>query len=108
MLNLPNCHNVIFVLYDLPCVLAKDKKIGANFRKQLIRLGYTCIQKSVYVKLVRNAVSTKSELRKLKEIAPIQGDVKALPLSLNQFKKIVSLVGEPFNMEVFSDDMVLI
>lgn len=107
-MNLPNRHNVIFVLYDLPCVLTKDKKIGAEFRKQLIRLGYTCIQKSVYVKLVRNTVSTKSELCKLKEITPVKGDVKALPLSLSQFKKIVSLVGEPFNMEVFSDDMVLI
>lgn len=103
-----SCHNVIFVLYDLPSVLAKDKKIGMEFRKKLIRSGYTCIQKSVYVKLLRNTISMKSELHKLEEMVPKQGDVKALPLSLNQFKKIVSLVGEPFNMGIFADDMVLI
>lgn len=101
-------HNVILVLYDLPSVSAKDKKTGAEFRKQLIRFGYIIVQKSVYVKLIRHSSTIKSELGRLEEIIPDQGNIKALPMSLNEFRKLVSLSGEPFNMKVFADDMVII
>lgn len=101
-------HNVILILYDLPTVSAGDKKAGTEFRKNLIRSGYQRIQKSVYVKLIRNRRTINSELANLRNILPPNGDIKALLMSLNEFKNMVSLTGESFNMKVFAEDMVVI
>ena len=101
-------HNVILLFYDLPTVSSGDKKAGTEFRKNLIRSGYQRIQKSVYVKLVRNSRTINTELANLRKILPQNGDVKALSISLNEFQSLISLTGEAFNMKIFADDMVVI
>lgn len=105
---MPSHHNVIMILYDLPSSNASEKKLLSDFRKNLRRCGYQMLQKSVYVKLVRNRNNVKSEINRLYEITPNCGDVKVLPLSLGEFNRLTELSGETFDMRAFSGDMIII
>ena len=97
---------VLMVFYDLPVTGKKEVRLANNFRKDLKRLGFVCIQKSVYAKIVVDRAMMKSEESDVKKHAPQTGYISAVKLSLSDFTKMVTISGEPFNMSLFSDEVI--
>lgn len=83
-----------------------DRKEYRRFKKQLKLNGYVDIQKSIAVKLIHNSAQNKRELEKLKQISPKAGSVYAIPVCMADFKGLVSLSGEVFNFNYYTEDTI--
>ena len=97
---------VLIVLFDLPSVTKGERADAARFRKELLKLGYTALQKSVYIKLLRGTENKRIEIENVRNAAP-DGNIYFLPLSLNVFKKMKSIKGFQFDFSFFSDDVFI-
>jgi CRISPR-associated protein Cas2 len=95
------------VVFDLHMMTADDRREYRNFRKYLISSGYSFIQESVYVKLIRNASSCENEMKSINYAAPGEGSIIAIPMTLNDFKSIRFVRGNEFNFAEFSDPVVV-
>ena len=91
-------------MYDLPV----GKRSAVSFMKNIKKLGYMRVQKSVYVKLLRNKRNVGPEINAVREIRCLEGDIKILPMQLDVFKKIVSISGDDFELSYFANDVVVI
>lgn len=103
-----NNRSVMMVFYDLPTETRADRRRYAEFRKELIRSGYIQMQKSLYMKLIRNTENNISEMRKVKSISPTQGTVQVLPLKLEDFLALKTVSGKGFDAATFTGDIVLL
>ena len=98
---------VILLMYDLPSKNGQENKRATTFMKSIRRIGYIRLQKSVYIKLLRNKNMVCSEISKLKYLDMNTGNIKALPMRLYDFNRIVSISGDQFEMSDFSDDVAV-
>ena len=98
--------SVILMFFDLPMLKKSDRKEYRRFKKQLKLNGYVDIQKSIAVKLIHNSAQNKRELEKLKQISPKAGSVYAIPVCMADFKGLVSLSGEAFNFNYYTEDTI--
>ena len=96
------------LLFDLPMVDKNKQKEYRFFRKNLKKNAYIQLQESVYVKLLHNTTNAYLEIERIRSISPQDGNIKLIPMSLNGFKKMLSIRGTEFNMSIFSDDVVII
>lgn len=103
---MPDRRGVLLLMYDLPNATPKQRQVYYRFRKALAATGFISVQKSVYIRLLRNVSSAASETAKIRAIAPSEGTVNVLQLSLNSFKAMATVSGDPFPMDLFSDDIV--
>ena len=99
---------VILMLFDLPVKTDESRRLYGRFRKWQRLNGYVMFQKSAYVKLLRNMDSAENEIGKLRAAAPEGGQVNAMPMTLEEFRKIKTLRGQSFNVSFFSDDIVFV
>ena len=102
-----NKYNVIMIVFDLHMTTASERHEYRMFRKHLIRNGYMFMQESVYVKLIRNSSSLSGEIREIKSAAPAGGSVIAVPMTLENFKRIHTVTGDKFDISGFSDTVVV-
>lgn len=98
--------NVILILFDVPVGSRSERKEYTLFRKNLIREGYVRLQKSVYVKLLRNEKSLRGEMESVKGYLPETGEVTVIPLPMGVFRGMETLLGPAFDMTLFSEDIV--
>ena len=103
-----NRFGVIMVLFDLPMDTAEDRRAYHQFRSFLQKNGYMYFHDSVYVKLLRNISACRVEVDKIKRIAIKRGSVVALPMNMPTFEGMIHIQGQPFNMNLFADDVILI
>lgn len=96
------------VFYDLPVETSAQRSAYHAFRKALMAEGYIRMQKSVYVKLLRNTSGAAAEIKRVRSHAPGEGNVSVLPLSLGAFREMVTVLGDPFRMDIFADDLVFL
>ena len=94
------------MFFDLPMLEKSDRKEYRRFKKQLKLNGYVDIQKSIAVELIHNSAQNKRELEKLKQISPKAGSVYAIPVCMADFKGLVSLSGEAFNFNYYTEDTI--
>ncbi len=99
---------VLMIMYDLPVETSVQRRHYARFRKELIGDGFIPVQKSVYIRLIRNVSTVMEDVRIIKAIAPKEGTVHLITLSLSEFESFMTIRGVPFNMNSFSDDVVWI
>lgn len=99
-------NGVVLVMFDLPNTTKSEQRAYRHFHKYLISKGYCRIQKSIYVKLLRNITSAKGEIDGLKDISPDCGNIAVIPMTLNNFKKMEVITGTEFNFSVFSDKIL--
>ena len=99
---------VALVMYDLPVKTAHDQRISQRFRKYLRNHGYVFLQKSVYAKLFRSSASMKQDIILLRGELPEEGTVQVLPLCMDDFQKMTTILGRSFPMAIFADDVVCI
>lgn len=98
--------NFVMLFFDLPSKTALEKKAYRGFVNHLKKNGYRRIQKSIFVKHLRNTGSIRSELLLIHGFAP-DGNVAMLPISAKQFASIKYISGERTPIELFTDPVVV-
>ncbi|MDE1549160.1 CRISPR-associated endonuclease Cas2 [Jeotgalibaca caeni] len=89
----------IMVMFDLPVVTKKERKIATKFRKYLLDEGYVMMQYSVYYRICNGYDMAKKYIQILERVVPKKGSVRAFVLTEKQFSEMKLLVGDPLPIE---------
>ena len=103
---MPGREGVIVLMFDLPNETKQERHNYADFRKHIKRRGYIMIQKSVYVKYLKNNNASDAEIAYLDSFAPPAGSVSVLPMRLSGFVKLQNLRGVTFDVDLFSSEII--
>ena len=75
----------IFVFFDLPTETKSDRKKYAEFRKQLLRDGFTMFQFSIYLRHCPSRENADVHTKRVKNFLPKEGYVGILTITDKQF-----------------------
>lgn len=84
----------LFVLYDLPTETREERKIAANFRKNLIKDGFMMFQFSIYIRFCPSIENTEVHVKRTKYSLPKTGSVCILRITDKQFGDIELFEGK--------------
>jgi len=84
----------LFAMFDLPVDTRKARKQYAQFRKALVREGFSMLQYSVYARYCNGEDSAESQRRRIRAVLPPEGYVRLLTVTDRQFGKMESYVGK--------------
>ena len=98
-------HNLMraILMYDLPSTTKQDIIFYSKFRKNIIKLGYTQIQESIYVKVLQSKTLSNQHIEKLKKIIPPRGSIRIFVLTENQYSSAYILSGQISENEIVND-----
>lgn len=99
----------ILVLFDLPVVTKKERKIATKFRKEIMANGFTMFQFSIYLRHCPSRENADVHIRRVKQLLPERGHVGILTVTDKQFgsmelyygKKGTALPSTPQQLELF-------
>ena len=84
----------LMVMFDLP-VKTKEQRRGANrYRNMLYDQGFSQVQFSVYAKYLINASGVRSLLPRLRQAIPVNGEVRVLRLTDEQWSSTYRYFGD--------------
>jgi len=98
----------LIVMFDLPVVTERDKKIYSKFRRFLLDDGYFMLQYSIYVRVCKNADDVRKHEIKLSVNMPSKGNVRLLQVTENQFQNMKILCGKSTNEEKIGIDSLIV
>jgi CRISPR-associated protein Cas2 len=75
----------VMVLFDLPTETKKERKITADFRKKLLRDGFTMFQFSIYLRHCPSKENAEIHIKRVKLELPPQGHIGILCITDKQF-----------------------
>ncbi len=78
----------ILVFFDLPTDTKRERKAAGDFRKQLLKDGFTMFQFSIYVRHCASRENADVHLKRVKAILPQYGQVGILTITDKQFAGI--------------------
>ncbi|MBR6162949.1 CRISPR-associated endonuclease Cas2 [bacterium] len=81
----------LFVCFDLPVEDKEERRLAANFRKDLLNLGYFMLQNSIYVRSCVTYEKTDKFIKNLKDIAPATGSINIFFLTDKQWSLSVCI-----------------
>lgn len=81
------------VFFDLPVKSKAEKKRAANFRKNLLREGYTMLQFSVYAAHCESGEQGQARRNVIRGLLPPAGHVRMLSVTDHQFASMQNFVG---------------
>lgn len=84
----------LFVFFDLPVNSAAARRHYAQFRKNIMSLGFDRIQYSVYARAFPSEEAAKSYRQKIRAALPPEGMVSLLTVTDRQFGKMENYVGK--------------
>lgn len=82
------------VIFDLPVVTKKERKLATSFRKFLLDDGFEMLQYSVYTRLCPDRDNAYTHLDRIKKAAPNNGSIRMLMLTEHQFSDMYVVAGE--------------
>ena len=85
----------IFVFFDLPTETKSDRKKYAEFRKQLLRDGFTMFQFSIYLRHCPSRENADVHIKRVKNFLPKEGYVGILTITDKQFGQMELFRGCP-------------
>ena len=99
----------LFVFFDLPVVTKKERKTASDFRKNLIKDGFTMMQFSVYIRHCASYESQHVHKNRVKSLVPESGMVSILCVTDKQYGDIINIWGKqskktnstPLQLELF-------
>jgi len=99
----------IFVFFDLPTETKKDRKNYAQFRKNLLKDGFTMMQFSIYVRHCSSRENADVHVKRVKSILAPKGEIIIFSLTDKQFgmmeffrgQKETVKPGTPQQLELF-------
>ena len=83
----------VLVLFDLPTETKRDRKASADFRKILLRDGFTMFQFSIYVRHCPSAENAAVHIKRVKFFLPEYGQIVIMTLTDKQFGAIELFYG---------------
>lgn len=83
----------IFVFFDLPTETKVDRKRYAEFRKNLLRDGFTMFQFSIYLRHCPSRENADVHIRRVKQWLPKDGYVGLLTVTDKQFAQMELFYG---------------
>lgn len=84
----------VMVLFDLPTLTKKDRKMAADFRKRIMNDGFTMFQLSVYVRNCASIDSAQVHIKRVQALLPKSGHVIIMSITDKQFGDIKVFCGE--------------
>ena len=99
---------VILLFFDLPVLTSGQRRQYRKFMKYLKSSGFIRLQESVYVRLQRSVKSTQYNITDIRNNAPDEGYIMVLPLTVNTFSKLTSVIGTTFDVPFLCDDVISI
>ena len=75
----------VFVFFDLPTETKSERKRYAEFRKQLLRDGFTMFQFSIYLRHSPSRENADVHIKRVKQLLPKDGYVGILTVTDKQF-----------------------
>lgn len=84
----------LFAMFDLPVDEPILRKEYAQFRKTLLKEGFTMLQYSVYVHYVASEEAERVYRTRVHEALPSHGQVRVVSLTDRQFEKMEVFVGK--------------
>lgn len=99
----------VLVFFDLPTETKKDRKQAAQFRKELVRDGFTMFQFSFYTRHCASVENAKVHIKRVKGLLPEYGKVGIMCITDKQFGDIQIFYGNkvsktsspPLQLELF-------
>jgi len=99
----------LFVFFDLPVETKKQRKAASDFRKSLLKDGFTMMQYSVYTRHCASDESANVHSQRIKKLIPEHGQVNILRVTDKQYGSIISFwagkkekIGDtPLQLEMF-------
>ena len=84
----------VLVLFDLPTETKKDRKIYSEFRKKLLKDGFTMFQFSIYIRHCGSKENADVHIKRVKSFLPNFGKIGILCLTAKQFSDIELFYGK--------------
>jgi len=84
----------IFTMFDLPTQTKKERKAYAKFRLNLLDLGFSMLQYSVYARYCVSEDVAARHRRTIKKAIPPDGSVRILTVTDRQFGKMENYIGK--------------
>ena len=99
----------LFVFFDLPTETKKDRRNAQQFRKNLLRNGFTMMQFSVYLRHSASSESADVHEKRIKRLLPPLGKVAILRITDKQYGNMMNFWGklekpkepQPVQLELF-------
>jgi len=83
----------LFVFFDLPTNTKGERKAASQFRKKLLKDGFTMMQYSVYMRHCASRESMDVHVRRIKTFVPSLGQVSMMSITDKQYGNIVNFWG---------------
>lgn len=84
----------LLVLFDLPTETKRDRKASVDFRKKLIRDGFTMFQFSIYVRHCASRENAEVHKKRVRQFIPMHGKVGIMCITDKQFGDIELYYGK--------------
>jgi CRISPR-associated protein Cas2 len=78
----------VFAMFDLPTDTPEARKAYAEFRKQLLKDGFTMLQYSVYARHCPSEENAGVHMDRVKSFLPADGEVRLLAVTDAQFGRM--------------------
>jgi len=102
--NRLNAYRIMWVLvfFDLPTETKKERKIYADFRKKLLKDGFSMFQFSIYLRHCASMENAAVHIKRVKKSLPEKGNVGIMTITDKQFGMMEIYHGqkaaEPFDV----------
>ncbi len=83
----------LFVFFDLPTNTKKERRTASQFRKKLMKNGFTMLQFSVYNRHCASYESGDVHIRRIETYIPEAGQVSILKITDKQYGDILNFWG---------------
>jgi CRISPR-associated protein Cas2 len=84
----------LFAMFDLPVDKPELRKEYAQFRKSLLKAGFTMLQYSVYAHYLRSEEAEAVYRAKVRSALPNHGQVRVISITDRQFEKMEIFFGK--------------
>lgn len=84
----------IFVLFDLPTETKKERKLAAQFRKDIMGDGFSMFQFSIYIRHCASMDNAEVHMRRVRTMVPETGKIGMFTLTDKQFSNIEMFYGK--------------
>lgn len=78
----------ILVFYDLPTETKKERKAASDFRKKILKDGFTMFQFSIYLRHCASMENAQVHIKRVQKILPELGNVGIMCITDKQFEMI--------------------
>lgn len=84
----------ILVFFDLPTETKTERKIYAEFRKNILKDGFTMFQFSIYLRHCASRENAEVHIKRVKKILPEKGHIGIMSITDKQFGEMEIFFGK--------------